>query len=480
MKMQGLWWRSPLSIRITVLCALLLFSILLSVFQAYGHNYVTWGAIVIVVYLLYIAKAFSFGRMTIYFAYTLTVPVLASVLYEHSTSIDFSQSSTFVLNYHSFVLYLVFSAVLVRGFMTDELVHIASRITPVTRCLQYVVITLSTAWLSLFGPYGVLGKTSECLLLSRPRAWTCQENCGLPRWLEKAFALFDRLLVGFLIALTSAHEMGNVLDHWRLRRSASTKEELSAILLNDVYMIDNFPFVYASVFGSLPIDPVWVHRLGELSLVRNLSVLDVGSGTGRLVPTLHGFGLEVVAIESNTELYNICSAAVDLLDGATAIHGSFPDDVLSSSFDLVVLHQNVFAELVATSGIRNTFSSLANAVERDGFIVFDYPTKISLPEQNRPIKVLDTEVDMIGHVEYSYTIVSSESNSYNILLSFTVSNSSGFVKSRTVPLQVSLPNIKELLDCATSHGFAVSSIEALSEYTFFPAEMSLFCLRKIA
>ena len=103
-------------------------------------------------------------------------------------------------------------------------------------------------------------------------------------------------------------------------------------------------------------------------------VLELGSGTGRITLPIARSGVEIVGLESSTEMLKVARAKSEALqaDGRiTWTHGDMRDFSLSREFALVIIPFRGFLSLLSVEEQRGCLSRIRSHLAPGGRLVFD-------------------------------------------------------------------------------------------------------------
>lgn len=103
-------------------------------------------------------------------------------------------------------------------------------------------------------------------------------------------------------------------------------------------------------------------------------VLELGSGTGRVTIPIARSGVEIVGLESSTEMLKVARAKSDALqaDGRiTWTHGDMRDFSLGREFALVIIPFRGFLSLLSVEEQRSCLSRIRSHLAPGGRLVFD-------------------------------------------------------------------------------------------------------------
>ena len=103
-------------------------------------------------------------------------------------------------------------------------------------------------------------------------------------------------------------------------------------------------------------------------------VLELGSGTGRISIPVAQCGIEIVGLESSTEMLKVAeakSAALEAGSRPTWVHGDMRDFSLGRKFALIIVPFRGFLSLVSVEEQRSCLSCVRDHLEPGGRLVFD-------------------------------------------------------------------------------------------------------------
>lgn len=140
------------------------------------------------------------------------------------------------------------------------------------------------------------------------------------------------------------------------------------------------------------------------------SILDVGSGTGRLSIPLSEFGFSVVAVDASSQMLGVL-AQKDLRNKIETIHSKVQDMELGCKFDVVICVFSVFCYLTEPEDLHAAIEQIAKHASSGGYVLIDVPTycsfrslKFRSKSLERTTKVIKVDTDR-NIFEYSEKVV---------------------------------------------------------------------------
>ena len=124
-------------------------------------------------------------------------------------------------------------------------------------------------------------------------------------------------------------------------------------------------------------------------------ILDMGCGTGRLLPGLSEPGLEVVGYEPNPEYAEVARRTARDLPGVEVVTGGFLDLAEQRAFDVIFAINDPFAYLTKSADRREAVRRVREALRENGLFVIDNPNFIWILANYRPPQ--ESDIEVLGH-----------------------------------------------------------------------------------
>ncbi len=193
-------------------------------------------------------------------------------------------------------------------------------------------------------------------------------------------------------------------------------------------------------------------------------VLEIGSGTGRILLPLAREGYEVTGLESNEDMLKICQKKMEeeseeAVKNIDLIKGDMRNFVLDKKFDLIIAPCNVTCHLIERSDLKKALSCFRNHLKEDGILVIDnsLPDIESMVENNGEEQVLE-----FTHPENGREIVDRFTATYDFVEqierdSIVIREYDGEKKTREAEVEERLTFYfpKELRSALKSEGFEI-------------------------
>lgn len=210
------------------------------------------------------------------------------------------------------------------------------------------------------------------------------------------------------------------------------------------------------------LDDVEVYK--ELADQYGPHILEVGSGTGRILLPLAREGFEVTGLELNEDILEICRKKIEeeshgVVENVELIEGDMRDFDLDKKFDLIIAPCNVICHLIKRSDLKQTLSCFRDHLFEDGVLVIDnsMPDVESMVENNGEEQMLE-----FTHPENGRKIVNKFTPSYDFVEqierdSIVIKEFDGETKTREAEVEEKLTFYfpKELREILRSEGFEI-------------------------
>jgi len=163
------------------------------------------------------------------------------------------------------------------------------------------------------------------------------------------------------------------------------------------------------------LDDVEIYK--ELADQYGPNILEIGSGTGRILLPLARDGYEVTGLELNEDMLKICQKKIEeesdeTIQNIDLFKGDMRDFELDKKFDLIIAPCNVICHLIDRSDLKRSFSCFKKHLVEDGVLVIDnsLPDVESMVEDNRSEQVLE-----FTHPENGRKIVNKFTPTYDFV-----------------------------------------------------------------
>lgn len=243
------------------------------------------------------------------------------------------------------------------------------------------------------------------------------------------------------------------------------KQNLSYITLNEIYSVPEMRALFHAVFGGMSISTSWKQVIA--SLAKNGSTfLDVGAGGGRLAEWIQGLGASVTAIEANKHMNEFCKFRLRDSD-VHSLYGNFLTMRTGYKYDVIVMHQNVFLELVneCQHNRKKLWSAVRNHMHESGILVFDYLIDFHPVPAGEAGEIYSRFIAGLGDVRYAYRVHSCLEREANIELELYLNQNLAWAAT----LKFELPRLQAIIEEALHEGIEIHSIQPIDQFTFFPA-----------
>jgi SAM-dependent methyltransferase len=247
---------------------------------------------------------------------------------------------------------------------------------------------------------------------------------------------------------------------------------LKVYSLHNVYKVSSYfnRFIENFFVGNL-ISEDWKSEIAKLS--KHNHVLEVGAGHGRLTRLIARSGAKVTAVEPNRIfLKSLRKTFPSKKFPRIQIVNAFFPKIKQEKYAVIVLHQNVFLELINTMGVIKTIKTLRRFLSKDGMLLFDYVSPFR-PRMNHETKIYEGYVRGIGHVRYSYFVFPSGAEGrYIANMHFFVLKRSRTIHDEHFILCFNLPPFIDV-KLALKRAGAKIQYKPIGGFSFFPGRLIL-------
>ncbi len=210
------------------------------------------------------------------------------------------------------------------------------------------------------------------------------------------------------------------------------------------------------------LDDVEVYK--ELADLYGPNILEVGSGTGRILLPLAKEGHEVTGLELNEDMLEICRKKIEkesdeVVEHIELIEGDMRDFESDKKFDLIIAPCNVICHIIERSDLKEALSCFRDHLFEDGVLVIDnsMPDVESMLENNGEEQTLE-----LTHPENGRKIVNKFTPDYDFIEqiekdSIVIKEYDGERKTREAEVEEKLTFYfpKELRAILRSEGFEI-------------------------
>jgi len=401
----------------------------------------------------------------------------------------FNWHHPFLRRYVGASFYLVAAGLLTDGIRIEEWIRVFTRIR---RKRGWCTLIAERTIDSMLGI--AVGRISVGQAVRGEREARRMASVGSWAGKRRLAHLLDQLALPFRSVVESFEALEVALSSWNQRtarnalqagpavESASTAAKLGRPLVGpallfgnssrvcrlvDVYDFPRFTEFVAYVFSSAPIAPLWMQKVESLS--PSDSVLEIGPGSGRLTAKLLERGISVTAVERHELFCRRLARLEESWPGLLSVIGGVFPDVDLRQYKHVLLHQNVFLELINQRGLKTILKALNDVRTCDGRILLDFPARFS-PQANGII--YQGEAGEVGRVKYEYSYNGSSRGVHSATLSYEISQAKNWFCVRT-PLEFFLPDIGDVLSEAQNSHLRATVSPLVDTLTFFDCRLQL-------
>ena len=349
---MNIWHNLALPIRVTIICISIL---VFSIFRRDDlYEYVI--AFIFVFIIFYCIRAFRIGIYQILLFVMVSWAMLALILLSNSSPV-WSGSGT--LYGVPFILSVFLgSLLLTQSIKLEEWISFA-RSLPVD--CSHLILAASTSWSS--GKHHIR-RALESKQLSRPWNWSGEKGSLLMS--------LDWIITHVIITVTLSSNLYDLIDHWKkTNREPDTKSSEEFLRLNDIYEIHLFPTIYDKVFGVYEIESGWKRALAEI-VTPEMKIIDIGAGSGKASIFLSRIVRHVDAFEPNSEINRLLKYHIEKerIENISIISAQFPIITIKEKYDVVIMHQNVFLEILNEISLQEIWESIKKVLKPSGILFF--------------------------------------------------------------------------------------------------------------
>jgi SAM-dependent methyltransferase len=359
-------------------------------------------------------------------------------------------------------------------------------------------------WIVLFSKLGRVGKASCSILLgtgtmvatlplilryhsarmeSRPRSWVAgfsDEQSKTPPQTSLAFEYLDTVATSWALTLEVAFLLFERLG-WT--------DQPSLKILNaseELYGEHFLDKIYQGAFGAVGISSEWIKAVSELCGSHH-RILDIGAGTGRLLPLWREIcakqHISVTLLEPNRTFFQVLVKSLRPSEESWLfpVFDSFPKE-FNKPFDLAVLHQNTFLELLSGGrSLEETIRELSLIISPNGCLIFDYSMASYRFGAGDKGTLFQGEVSGLGFVKYSYLIQKVCKSNVQSRLSVECHRSDEVRISAEWNYIAELPEFTELASLLRNYFVIIQEEDCRNFVSFYPGTTKLvICRRNMA
>jgi len=249
------------------------------------------------------------------------------------------------------------------------------------------------------------------------------------------------------------------------------EHNLRTYKLSNLYSaIPRFSEFVEKAFGKKLISKDW---LAEVKKIRpGNSVLEIGAGHGRFTEILIKTKASITAIEPDP-YFNFAFRRNPRLKKASNVRllKAFFPFPSKEKYDYILLHQNVFLELINEMPLHRTIQSLKKFLKPKGMVILDYVWPFT-PDTKREKVIYRHNAKNFGQVKYSYRYILPKLQFYHrVELYFSISKKGG-AKTSKFQLRFWLPPWSRIASEVVQSGGKVSK-KTMKDYSFFPGTLIL-------
>jgi len=453
---SGLWWRLSLWTRLGVILLLITASIIPS--SRFGVSVALWTVCTLA---LLLARAFKPRLLHLFYLGLTAMTCLYALLFAYAFRRPAADAFAFSRHYPEFMFYLLSAVLVTSGVRIQEWVWVCGRVPVLGTAVTTIVLAVSTAMNSLSH---ALQRATEAARIAAASSWFGDS----PRRLS----LSERAELAVVISAEMSGILSNSISRWRTR-SQPVNAVASEFRPHEIYRVRYFPQVCDRVFGEAEINDEWQRAL-RAYCKPGQSVLEIGAGGGRLSSLLSSWGCQVQAMEPNPYFATLFKSSYRHV---TLIEAMFPTAAVREVHDTIVLHRNVFIELINELSLAAVWAALRDALTSSGVVLLDYPLLAEPLQLGERHVALATEISSVGYVEYSYEVVEVDGESVVAELSWNV-DSTVVRHHQRFRLRCYGPSLNCISQSAASVGLTLESETSLSTFTFYPGQMRLCAFRR--
>jgi SAM-dependent methyltransferase len=292
-------------------------------------------------------------------------------------------------------------------------------------------------------------------------------------WISFCFNI-ETLLLVLAEYIVSQGRDGILVDITSKYKPAMTKPMNNKIKLHEVYCFDGFSELYAEISSKTQICPEWSKTIIDY-LDEGMSVLDVGSGTGRLYEYIQDkCGDKYLGVEQNEFLYEYSKKKY----GDKFKNMFLPYGTLIGKFDIVLMHQNVLIEIVNAVKLDDILISFSELLNDNGYLIFDYPEKFYEANMGEYIQVVDMVGDKGAQFIYGFVPINTDGIEYNASLKVVCCFDNCHRQESDSVLGFKHLPLMNIIKKMTQSGFVLISNERCNIETYYPADINIIVMKK--
>jgi len=280
----------------------------------------------------------------------------------------------------------------------------------------------------------------------------------------------ERFIGSIILAISIANNLYKKYMNWIQVPEVQLNGLNGSIKPHEVYYIPLFTRLYEITFDSVDISNEWQSTIRKIN-PKGKKVLEIGAGMGRFSNILFENNFDFIAIEPNHVFCNIWRSKHT--NKPNLIEGYFPNDIEHQKFDIIIMHQNVFIEVLNEMNLERLCKSLKEFLNDGGCVIMDFLTELNMNSIEDYYYVLKSNFDTLGDVEYKYKYIDMKESTYRAELHFSIYNTQ-YEEEYKNTFVITIPETSTVIEEYSKNNFKlVQNLEINNPYTFFPGKMSI-------
>lgn len=449
-----MWYKISIQFRIFIVLSILTLSLITFIWQ---NIYYFIPAVLLLIIFLYL-KAIKLYK----FYFWIGIPILLFLIYSIILNSIYGTSSVGFISYLPSVLFTILTLLLVsHGIYIEEWIIISQNFAPVFRP---IIIAIGSGRSSATKEFMDLRLAYK---VSNSRFWLKDTA------LSRLSALYE-LVVYFVINLAMFNYSN--FKNWIRQNTNNTIE--NSMKIDEIYSVKYFPLIYDRLFTTLELSLNWENIL-EKYLRDKKNILEIGAGSGKLTEWLLKSKFNLVeSLEPNSELRDLANDKLRQFEFQISQDSFSKEFDESKKFDAIVMHQNVFLELINQMPVDEIINKFKKILLPNSFVIFDYPINPEIPDNNAFNNLFSGEIQGVGLIKYGYKYLGAKNiNNYQLQLIYEIYNRKKSMFILNYAMSVYLPVMDEIREKIIEHGITIAEIKETSYFSFFSKSLDVIVLQ---